>query len=39
MWADLARAVELLRKTRLKQVLAAPGAVLDLTATSSSPAP
>jgi hypothetical protein len=30
MWPDLARAVELLRKTRLKQVLAAPGAVLNI---------
>jgi len=30
MWPDLARAVELLRATRLKRVLAAPGAILDL---------
>lgn len=30
MWPDLARAVELLRKTRLKQVLQAPGSVLKL---------
>jgi len=41
MWHDLARAVELLRKTRLKRVLAAPGAILDvgLSAASGSPAP
>jgi 23S rRNA pseudouridine1911/1915/1917 synthase len=30
MWPDLARAVALLRATRLKRVLAAPGAVLSL---------
>ena len=30
MWADLARAVELLRTTRLKRVLAAPGAILQV---------
>ena len=30
MWADLARAVELLRTTRLKRVLAAPGAILQI---------
>ena len=30
MWPDLRRAVELLRRTRLKRVLAAPGAVLSL---------
>ncbi len=32
MWPDLARAVALLRATRLRQVLAAPGAVLDVAA-------
>ena len=37
MWADLARAVELLRKTRLKQVLAAPGAVLNIGDRSTCP--
>ena len=30
MWADLARAVELLRTSRLKRVLAAPGAILQI---------
>ena len=30
MWADLASAVELLRTTRLKRVLAAPGAILQV---------
>jgi 23S rRNA pseudouridine1911/1915/1917 synthase len=34
LWPDLARAVELLRRTKLKRVLPAPGAVLDLTAAS-----
>lgn len=32
MWPDLARAVALLRATRLKRVLTAPGAVLDVSA-------
>lgn len=36
MWHDLARAVELLRKTRLKRVLAAPGAILDVGLTAAS---
>ncbi len=30
MWPDLARAVQLLRATKLKQVLAAPGAILKI---------
>jgi hypothetical protein len=38
MWHDLARAVALLRATRLKRVLAAPGAILDVGSPSGAPA-
>ncbi|MBU3684313.1 MAG: RluA family pseudouridine synthase [Phycisphaerales bacterium] len=37
LWPDLARAVELLRRTRLKRVLAAPGAVLEIGARNACP--